>query len=189
MLAIAAGAGACRPASADRPSTRAGAVDSVRPREVELAAFRSGLPRTDTLAGGAATRDALVRGFIRALEQRDTAALRTMLLSPAEFAWLYYPTTLQALPPYDLSPELLWFTLSRRSDQDLAVALAERGGSPLGYVRHACADTARIEGDNRIWGFCTVERRFSGQTSTERLFGLIIERDGRFKFVNYANKL
>lgn len=190
LIALVAGGFACRPAGADRAASRGGTVDSVRPRDAELAQFRRGLSRVDSLSGGASTREALVRDYVRALEQRDTTALRTMLMSVSEYAWLYYPTTLQALPPYDLSPELLWFTMSRRSEQDLGVALAEIAGKPLGYVGHTCADTARVEGENRIWGYCAVERRLQdGRTTRERLFGLIIERHGRYKFVNYANKL
>jgi hypothetical protein len=186
VIALAAAAAALtgcgRP---ERAAAESVVVDSARPRAVELAEFRAGLPEVRGLEGGATSREALVRSLVRALERSDTAALASLLLSRAEYAWLYYPTTPQSLPPYDLSPALLWFTLSRRSDQDLAVALQTFGDSAIGYRGHSCAATPRREGENLIWGYCIVRVR----AGAVRLFGLIIERGGRFKFVSYANKL
>jgi hypothetical protein len=190
LLVLLGTAGACRPAAADRDREPAGTVDSVVPRARELAEFRRGFVAATRLEGGEPTREALVRRFVRALETGDTIALRRQLLSRAEFAWLYYPTTTQAGPPYDLGPDLLWFTLFQRSDRDIALALREFGGRPFGYLGHTCAAAPRVEGDNRIWGYCAIRRRAAGrQPTTERLFGLIIERGGRYKFVSYANKL
>ena len=165
-------------------------VDSIVPRAVALERFRVGMPPVESLSGGATSRDALVRRFARALEARDTAALEQMVLTKAEYAWLYYPTNPQGLPPYDLSPGLLWFMIESRGTWRLGHALEERGGRPLGYVGHDCDPTPSIEGANRVYGPCLVRRvETPGDTVAERLFGLIIERDGRFKFVSYANKL
>jgi hypothetical protein len=43
------------------------------------------------------------------------------------------------------------------------------------------------EGRNRRWTDCTVSVQTAAGVSRERLFGAIIERDGRFKFLSYAN--
>lgn len=165
-------------------------VDSTRSRDSALAEFRKPFPEVSRLSGGAASRDQLVAAFVRALEQRDTSALRTLILSKAEFAWLYYPTAREANPPYSLSPDLMWFTHEGHSEQGIKVALEERGGRPLGYLRHHCAPEPRIEGENQLWGFCVITRALpSGAATDEQLFGLIVERDGVFKFVSYANQL
>lgn len=165
-------------------------VDSVIPRAVALERFRVGLDSLDTLAGGAPSRDALVRRFVLALEGRDTAALQTMVLTQQEFAWIYYPTNPQGLPPYDLSPDLRWFMLVENSRKGLAHALEERGGRRPGFAGYSCDPRPSREGANTVWGPCAIRRvQAPGDTTAERLFGLIIERGGRFKFVSFANRL
>ena len=160
------------------------------PREEELERFREGLSEPTSLVGGAATRDALVRGYVRALERADTVGLAALAITRAEFAYLYYPTNPEAQPPYDLAPGLMWFMLQQNSRKGLLHALEERGGRPLGYVGYRCDATPSRQGANTVWGPCLVRRRQSGGGIVEeRLFASIVERNGRFKFVSYANKL
>src|SRR5512133_2202813 len=68
-------------------------VDSAVPRAEALARFQRASPHAGALSGGAASRDELVRRFVQAVEGADTAALRRMVLSRGEFAFLYYPTS------------------------------------------------------------------------------------------------
>jgi hypothetical protein len=43
---------------------------------------------------------------------------------------------------------------------------------------------------SHVWGPCAIQHRESdGSRQADRLFGLIVERAGRFKFVTYANRL
>jgi hypothetical protein len=169
---------------------RAVRIDSAAPRDVALRRFQEGSRRVDALAGGERSREALVRAYVRALERRDTTTLARLLLTRDEFAYLYYPTNPQGVPPYDLAPELMWFMSSQGSERGLARAMQERGGSPLGYLGHQCDGTPSREGENLVWGPCLVRRRLpDGRAGAERLFGLILERGGRYKFVSYANKL
>ena len=166
-------------------------VDSGVSRETELARFRDSLAEPAALSGGAASRDALVRAFIRALEARDTSALSALLLTRAEFAYLYYPTNPEARPPYNLSPALMWFMGEGRSRRGLSQALEQRSGQQLRYAGYSCAASQR-QGENTVWTGCTVRHHQAGAGGgviDEMLFGPIIERGGRFKFVSYANKL
>lgn len=138
---------------------------------------------------GADGREELVRRFVGALEQRDTATLKLLVLSRAEFAFLYYPTAREALPPYELPPEVMWFRLVGESEQGLQLALERFGGRSVGYGGHHCGEP-RQEGANTLWGWCRVQSTApDGQTADLALFGLIVERAGRYKFVSYANKL
>lgn len=194
-VALAAGSG-CRQrkAAATPPSGRAATagttVDSTIPRDEALRRFRDGVDSVAELTGGAASRDDLIRSFVKALETRDSAAFRSLTMTRQEYAWIYYPTTPQGLPPYDLAPGLLWFMLETRGRIGLQKALEQRGGQKLRMVRSACDGKPSVEGDNVILGPCSITRRQDrGDLITERLFGPIIERHGRFKFVNYANKL
>jgi hypothetical protein len=189
LVGLSLAAAAC---GGDGSSGRAEAaihVDSIVPRAVELARFRAGLSKPDSLARGAASRDALVRGFMRALEQRDTASLSRLLLTKAEFAYLYYPTNPEAQPPYDLSPGLMWFMLEGRSGRGLMHLLEERGGRPLRFAGYVCPLAAVGEGVNTVWAACTVRHGPPRALVQEWMFGPIVERGGRFKFVSYANKL
>ncbi|HVG43995.1 MAG TPA: hypothetical protein VM890_04670, partial [Longimicrobium sp.] len=159
--------------AAPAPGTQ---VDSILPPEEEARRFREGLADPGVLAGGAGSREALVRAFVRAVERADTAAVRGMILSRAEFAWLYYPSTAFTHPPKRMSPALLWFLTMQESEKGIGRLFARRGGRPLGYVASRCAPGPRVEGANRLWDRCTVTVRRGEETKTERLFGTVLER-------------
>ena len=174
-----------RPAS--MPPSR---VDSAVPRDVALRRFQLASNPVTRLSGGASSRDDLVRRFLRALETRDTAGLRRLVLSRGEFGYLYYPASAQGLPPYDLSPDLMWFMLVERSNRGVTALMAERAGRPLATAGYRCLGDSTVEDGNRLWGPCLVRRiQAPGDTVEERLFGPIIERDGRYKFVSYSTRL
>ncbi|MBL8989503.1 MAG: hypothetical protein JNJ80_24750 [Gemmatimonadetes bacterium] len=176
--------------SAQTPAPPPTAVDSAVPRDEALRRFRDGLDSLDELTDGASSRDELIGRFMEAVERADTAELRRLTLTQREFAWIYYPTTPQGLPPYDLAPGLMWFMLETRGRTGLAKLMQERGGQPAKFVRSECDPDPSREGDNLVWGPCAIVRRQPrGDVVTERWFGPIIERRGRFKFINYANKL
>jgi hypothetical protein len=181
--------GACSERTAAATVRRPVHVDTILPRAEALRRFQATARSTDSLANGASSRDALVHAFVGALEKRDTTQLRRLALNRDEFAYLYYPTAPQGLPPYDVAPELLWFMLGNGSDKGIGRALASRGGQPLGYETYRCDPTPSPQGANTVWGPCIVRRRQGGRIVEERLFGLIVERAGHFKFVDYGNGL
>lgn len=199
LLLLAGALGACeraRAAGADAPDAAsapaaapATVVDSARTVEEDLREFRTGLAPVTALEGGAASRDELVRGFIRAVEESDTAAIRGLVLSRAEFAYLYYPTSRFTGPPTQLEPSLLWFMMQQNSEKGIVRVLRRLGGKTLGYTGHDCTEPT-AEGPNTLWEQCTVEL---GTPPTDfkarRLFGSVMEHGGRFKFVSYANEL
>jgi hypothetical protein len=190
LLGVSAGAAlAC-----DRPDAQAKSpprrVDSVIPREEALRRFRADLPAVDSLQGGRRSRDSLVTAYMAALAARDTAALVALAITRAEFGHLYYPTTPQGLPPYDLAPELMWWLLSQRSERGLRKALEVYGGQELTLLDYDCGSGESVEGENTVWGPCLVRfQRAAGDTVSRRLFTQIIGRGGRYKFLNYSNKL
>ena len=164
-------------------------IDSVVPREVAIERFREGTTKVDSLSGGERSRDKLVKAWVKAIETSDTARLREMRLNKDEFAWLYYPTAAQGLPPYDLSPGLLWFMLDGQSDKSRRRILSERGGQKIHLLNYSCDPQPAKEGENTIWGPCELRQlRAPGDTISERLFGLLIERDGIWKFVSYKGR-
>ncbi len=175
------------PASAQPPS---GSFTPDSTRQAQLTAFRQGTAEVQELQSGYPSREELVRRFLEALEAQDTASLRHLAIDRAEFGWIYYPTNPQAGPPYDLDPGLFWFMTSQHSAKGLGKALAAVGGKRLQYAGHSCDSTVSHEGENTVYGPCLVRLvQAPGDTAQVRLFSLVIERHGRWKFVSYANKL
>ena len=165
-------------------------VDSILPREEALRRFREGLAPVDSLAGGVGSRDELVAAFVRAIAAADTAAIARMAVSRAEFAYLYYPTAVEGKPPYDLEPGLMWFTLYERSNEGARNALKRYGGHPMHLLGYDCGKGKHREDRNTIYGPCAVRwKTEAGDTVSMRLISKILERDGRFKFLSYANPL
>jgi hypothetical protein len=168
----------------------AGVVDSIVPRDTAIERFQQILPRVTSFEGGAANRDQLVRRFVAALEQRDTVALRSLLMTRSEFGWLYYPTNPQGMAPYNLTPQLMWFMVEGQNLNGYRKLLERRSGRSLHKLGYRCEGEPSLQGENTVWGPCVVLRRSeNGDTLSERLFGQIVERGGRYKFLSYANKL
>jgi hypothetical protein len=185
-VALACSSGEAREA-ASPPVATVGVVDSILPLEEALRRFRADLVEATALEGGAASRDELVRRFVRAVETRDTTALRQMMLSRAEYAWLYYPTSTFSREPYYQMPQLNWFLNVASSEKGITRVVARHGGRALGFAGYQCPDSARTEAGLSFWDGCLVS--FEGDSRRMRLFGSIIERDGQYKFYSYANDL
>jgi hypothetical protein len=165
-------------------------IDSVLPVEEHLRRFRAGLSLTDSLLAGSPSAEALVRRFAEALERHDTAGLRAMHVSRAEYAYLYYPGARMARPPYELDPGLAWMQLTLASDKGLTRALQRFGGAPFTSLRHECAGEPLEEGAARVHRGCTLHwRTADGERRSAELFGAIVELERRFKFLSYDNAL
>jgi hypothetical protein len=164
-------------------------VDSILPVEEQIRRFQATVDQQPKmLEGGATSRDELVGRFVKALATRDIAELRALLVTRAEFAYFYYPESIYTRKPYELSPEILWMQLEHGTATGSARALQRIGGKPLELQGYECRDGAKMEGSNRLWNDCLVRIGFADAVPA-RLFGFIIERDGVFKFLSYANPL
>jgi hypothetical protein len=167
-------------------------IDSVIPIEEALRQFQADIPEPITnFSHGAPSKDALVRKFIEGIAQRDTASLARLTMSRAEFAYLYYPNHPQSKPPYELPPQLMWFQMTVNSEKGLRRALRDFGGRQL-QARYTCADSAKIQNENRVWTRCVIELPQSQEAEGAKaiaLFSAIIERQGVYKFLSYSNSL
>jgi hypothetical protein len=165
-------------------------VDSILPVEEEIRRFRMAVGGTEqrALTGGAASRDALVARFAAAVAARDTAALQAMAVNAREFIDLVYPSSPYTAPPYRQAPGFVWTQIQLPSGSGLRRLLERVGGSPLRIDALRCPATPERQGANRLHTECVVRFAIGAATPREgRLFGTILERDGRFKFVSYAN--
>jgi hypothetical protein len=191
ILAVACSSGKPAEVRSERaPETAAGVVvDSIFPLEEALRRFREGIPRTAVLEGGARSRDALVARFAQAVHERDTVALRRMVLSRAEFAWLYYPTSVFSREPYYQMPQLTWFLNTEDSRKGITRVLDRLGGADRGFAGYDCPIGPRADGGLTFWDGCLVDLALGGERRRLRLFGSIVELGGRYKFYSYANDL
>ncbi|GMV08205.1 MAG: hypothetical protein AMXMBFR53_44800 [Gemmatimonadota bacterium] len=184
---------ACAPGDQPDPGAAAseapaGVVDSVLPMPVMMERFRTGLPEPVALAGGEESRDALVERVVRALQAADTAAFEGVTVGLSEWAWLYYGTSAQARPPYELPPGLAWVQLQENNRSGVLRALERLGGKALDYRGYACDPEPTVEGENRVWIGCLVTLAVDGgEAAPLRLFSAILERGGHFKVLSFAN--
>jgi len=166
-------------------------IDSILPVEEELRRFRNevGGQTVTRLADASSSREALVRRFMSSLARSDTGELARMALQRREFADLVYPESPYTHPPYHQSPALVWYQIQNGSSTGLTRLLRRLGGQPLKYADHRCDPKPDRQGKNEIWTNCTLRIiEPAGDTSTHRLFGSIIQRDGLFKIVSYSNE-
>lgn len=198
MAAAAIAAAACGGEPADDVSAVAAAmaahvpvhIDSILPIEEELRRFRATVDEEPVALGGEwRSRDALVAHFIDRLQAADSAAFPHMLITRAEFAYLYYPHTKFVARPYELSPALVWFNMANGTSKGMTRAL-RLAGRELRFDSYSCDADPELAGDARVWTGCRVSIQPDGEERMQTtLFGHILERDGRFKFLSYANAL
>jgi hypothetical protein len=167
---------------AARPSGPGYVVDSILPPDEALRRFRDGLSQPVHL-DGPPNRDQLVRRFFSVLRRRDRAALEALAIDRAEFAYLVYPELRTSRPPYRQLPDVTWLMLRANSDGGRAKLLQR--ALELDPISYRCARPAETEGQLRVWNGCLVRARYGGRVRHLRLFGAIIERNGRFKFAGF----
>jgi hypothetical protein len=168
-----------------------GVIDSIFPVEEEIRRFKAqvGGPFPSELAHSASSREELTRRLIGALEEADTTALRNMLIDAREFIALYYPYSQYTKSPYKQSPDLLWFLMSQQSEKGISRALSRFGGEPVGFRVLECKPDPVIQERNRLWDCLVRWKAAERKPDPIKLFGAIMERNGRFKFLSYSNDL
>jgi hypothetical protein len=188
-LAIAAAACGDHAAAEERAvSAPAGEGGSHVSLDSALALFRAGVAPVADLESGAPSLDAIVSRLVSAIERSDTAALRDIVMSRAEFAYLYYPTSVFTRSPMKQEPGLAWFLHTQHGEKGVSRLMDRFGGRRL-KLSNSCAP-AKLEGENRLWFDC-VQRIVdtAGDTTVTRLFGGVYERNGRFKVFSWSNDL
>lgn len=163
-------------------------VDSILPLEEELRRFTAHSPPHLSLSNGAPSREGLVARWAAAIEARDSTALARLHVTAGEFIGLYYPHSLSAAPPYRQSPSLVWFRMLNTSSRGSVRVMRRHGGVPFHLRGVRCEEAPTPAGPVRIWSHCLVQRLADTTVREQRLFGPIIEHDGRFKFLTYDSE-
>jgi hypothetical protein len=172
--------------AATKSVPHAAVVDSISDPLTALPVFLEGLERPEHLAGGAANPHELVERFFDALSRSDTAAVSSMIVTRAEYGFLYYATSVYAKKPYELPPDIAWTLSSEASAKAARRLLARLGGHAMDLERIEC-ERIEHEGENEIRSGCAVTYvATSGDRMKQRLFRSMIIRDGRAKFLSYS---
>jgi hypothetical protein len=165
-------------------------IDSTFPMEEEIRRFRVGMPVVSELEGGAESKEVLVDNLLRAIERADSDAVSRLAITREEFAWLYFPHTMYAEPPYELAPGIVWMQIEQASFEGMRKLMDVHGGKTLYDTGLRCPDEGTPAGIGRSWDGCVVTGRLpNGDEVEERLFGSILEVGGRYKFVSFTNDL
>jgi hypothetical protein len=167
-------------------------VDSLLPPAEEARRFRAALSGDSATAfvGGAPSRDALVRRFVRALAAADTNGLRTAVVTPREFVDLYYPASPYASGPYHQSVGFAWQTIQNSSDAGFRTLMRRLAGHPMTFVSQRCEPAVQHEGSVDRYTGCLVRIvDVRGDSVTRRLFGSIVSYRGDYKFMSFTNDM
>lgn len=166
-------------------------IDSILTVDEEVRRFKSaigGQPVT-ALQHASISRDALARRFVTALASGDSSDMRAMALTAREFIDLVYPESPYTRPPYRQSPGLVWNQIQNPSASGLSRLVRRLGGQAIDYHQMTCDARPDRQGANTLWTNCIVSVGAPGTAPTRhRLFGSIIERDGRYKIVSFRNE-
>jgi hypothetical protein len=165
-------------------------IDSALQMDTLLRRFQADLEQPPGLSNAFSSRDALTRRYLDAVARSDTAALQRMHITRAEYAFLYFPTSMMMKAPHELSPDVAWLLHSTESASGLTSVMHRFGGQRLELRAIRSSGEPLREGVNIVWRDCVVRYRADGTKERERpLFAAIIERAGRYKFFSYATTL
>ena len=168
-------------------------IDSILPPDEALRRLQQEVtdPIPTRLTGGADSRPALIRAYWDALQRTDTTLIRTLVLSKAEFAYLYFPES----APFasGMQPVPAWVLYEAQSGRGLTAASSRAREAAAGraVLRDVtCRAGGRTEGASETSGPCGVVLRWpDGRTDTLWIASTVIRRDGRYKLLGLDNAL
>ena len=124
--------------------------------------------------------------MLESLARRDRAALELLALNEQEFrdhAWPYLPA---ARPERNLPFEYVWGDLHQKSESALAQTLATHGGRRYDLLGVKFEDRTDY-GQYRVHREASLQvRDASGQVTTIRVCGSMIEKGGAWKVFSYV---
>ena len=161
-------------------------VDSILPPDEALRRFQAAIGSAPARLAGPTCREALVKAFFAALDNHDAGALEALGVTKGEFAYLIYPGSSASHRPFYQPPEIAWLLLVKSSATGFSRLLHRAAGGVITYRSHTCAKAER-DGESTLYRNCIVHVVEAGKALDRRLFGTIVERDGRFKFLGFDN--
>ena len=164
-------------------------VDSVFSPAENLRRFQESVSggRPVRLAGGEPSTEALLRRYWALLSIGDTLAMRPLVVSRAEYAYLYAPVSAEFAA--GMPPHIGWEIILSQTGRGLTRALAAARRTPAPILATLCSDTARTVGAGRLYGPCGVVVRRPTSVDTIWIAKSLFARDGRHKLLGLQNEL
>jgi hypothetical protein len=147
----------------------------------------AGACRQHALVHGLDSPEAVARAVITALAAHDVEALRKLALTEDEFRGVVWPRLPASRPERNVPWDYAWNDLHAKSSAQLQARV--RGWKDRGF------DVVRVafEGETSEYDTFRVRRKSvltlrdrDGQETRGRLFGSVIEQDGRYKVFSYV---
>jgi hypothetical protein len=139
------------------------------------------------LAGSAASPEEAARVVLDRLAARDLEGLRALAIDEHEFRRIVWPALPSSRPEANLPVEYAWASLRQTSLGALATTVSAHGGQNYQLL------SVRFRGETTAYDGFTVHRdtelvvrERSGAARTIRVFGSMIERDGRWKVISFV---
>lgn len=144
-------------------------------------------PHLPELGGLSPSAEAAARAFLGGLETGDASALEGLALSEAEFRHSVYPALPASRPERNTSARFLWELMEPRSRNSLATTLRRYGGRRLALVSVDFLGQVTDYGPFRVHRETVLTLRDEdGERTVARLFGSMVEQDGRFKIYSFV---
>jgi hypothetical protein len=144
-------------------------------------------PTLPPLANTAASPEALARSVLQLVGEGNRPGLEALAVSEQEFRDHVWPDLPAARPERNLPFSYVWMDLRQKSDLHLSQTLAKHRGQPMQFIG------IEFTGEVTRYRTCTVHRESvmsvrmpDGSERQLRLFGSMLEQDGRFKVFSYV---
>ena len=136
----------------------------------------------------APSAEAAAEAVLDALERRDRDRLRSLALAEQEFRERVWPRLPASRPERNLPFSYVWGDLRQKSEGRLAATLARHGGRSYELAGVTFAGVTDY-GTYRVHREATLHvRDGTGAAHDLRLFGSMIEQDGRWKVFSYVTE-
>lgn len=179
-------------AKTETPKTDVSKADDVPLERPKPRPYPNELPdsvKSRVLSNSFKLQQELFDHLLEALEKKDTAALVGMMISEKEFKeWLWWEFP-ASRPETNIPVDFAWENHARNSSKGLRKALRDYGGKKFFYVSHRFE-----EGEDKYQSFIihTKTRVTVADTSGKELelkvFGSVVEMNGRYKLLSYRDR-
>jgi hypothetical protein len=129
--------------------------------------------------------EALARSVLDAFEARDVERLAALAIDEREFHAVVWPDLPASRPERNLDADFVWTDLRVRSSAARHRALLVHGGRRYELVRVRVAGATTQHRHYLVHRKTVLEVRHAGGGEEVRLFGSVLEQDGRFKVFSY----
>jgi hypothetical protein len=131
--------------------------------------------------------EALARAVLKAIEEGNTGALHALALNKEEFTEHVWPELPAARPERNLSVDFVWGDLHLKSNVTLRDTLTAHGGNRYEFIRMAFLGDTTAYGSYRVRRESELTVKDSTGTSRQiRVFGSMLEKNGRYKVFSYV---